>query len=344
MAPRVTTSAAKEPLASIVVPAFNAEPYICSAIRTVLAQTMSRLELIVIDDGSTDATLELAEREAGLDQRVRVHRMERNSGVSAARNRGFDLARGKWIATLDSDDLMAPDRLEHLVDLGERYDADMVADNLVEFTSSDGPLTRFFRLDGDLTIDAEHYLRRTMFFQNSVHYGLLKPLFRAEAVRRTTHRYDEHLRIAEDDDFYLRLLLEGLSLRLCASPFYFYRQHPGAATEHITSDDVALMTEASGRLLGDFPRHPLRKLMDRRHRAFERASDYLRLIAALRSKDAVGAIRIAARRPSALPLLRTPLKTKLVKLLGRVEKTPENAELRCLLHETMRLAGEPAEA
>ncbi|MCW3798763.1 glycosyltransferase family 2 protein [Sphingomonas sp. BN140010] len=340
----IASAAGGEPLVSIVLPAYNAEAHISSAVGSVLAQSIPDWELLVIDDGSTDATLKLAEWEAERDRRVQVHRMNRNSGVSAARNRAFEMARGRWIAILDSDDLMAPDRLERLVTLGERYGADMVSDNIVEFTCPDSPLHKFFKLHGDLTIDAEHYLRHTMFFHGSLHYGLLKPLFRAEAVRRTAQRYDERLRLAEDDDFYLRLLLEGLTLRVCASPFYFYRQHRDASTQQITAKDVSALAEASDRLLADFTSHPLRALLIQRYRAFQRASNYLRLVESLRSKDIMGAISIAARWPSSLPLLRTPIQTMLNRVLGRVEEPAEDAELRGLLHETLRLAGEPAEA
>lgn len=337
----MTIFASEEPLVSIVIPAFNAESYIASAIRSGLAQTISRLEVIVIDDGSTDSTVTIVEREAALDRRVRLHRMERNSGVSAARNRGFALARGQWIAVLDSDDLMSPDRLERLVEEGDRHDADIVADNLTRFSSAAGPLTPVLSLTGDLTIDAKHYMQRNMFFRNSLHYGLLKPLFRTNAVRRSRQAYDEFLRIAEDDDFYLRLLLKGLRFRLIASAYYFYRQHPEAATKHLGAEDVALMTAASGRLLAEFPQHPLHNLILRRHRAFERASDYLQLIAALRGMNLMRALRIAARRPSSLPLLQTPLRSLLGNVLARADEPTEDAGLRRSLHEALRLAEDP---
>lgn len=326
---------------SIIIPAFNAEDYVGSAIRTGLAQTIAGLEVIVIDDGSTDSTGSVAEREATRDQRVQVHRMARNSGVSAARNRGFALARGRWIAVLDSDDLMAPDRLERLVEEGERHEADIVADNLVRFYSPEGDLRPVLALTSDQTISAEHYLRRNIFFKNSLHYGLLKPLFRADSVRRSRQRYDPRLRIAEDDDFYLRLLLKGLSFRLRASAYYFYREHPGAATQRISAGDVSLMTTASGRLLSEFSDHPLSKGILRRHQAFERASDYLQLIAALKGKDMAEAMRIAARRPSALPLLSTPLRRFLSSVLGKIKQPPEDARLRSSLQESIRLADVP---
>ena len=337
-------SSLEKPLVSIVIPAFNAEAFIAGAIRSALAQTILQVEVIVVDDGSSDSTVSIVEREVERDQRVRLQRMQRNSGVSAARNSGFAVARGKWIAVLDSDDLMAPDRLERLVQEGDRSNCDIVADDLARFTSPNGPLAPVFSPKGDFTLDAEDYLRRNMFFQSSLHYGLFKPLFRVEALRSAGERYNERLPIAEDDDFYVRLLLKGLVFRCIASTSYFYRQHANAVTQRISAEAVRLMTAASGELVRDFSGHPLRALIDQRHQAFARASYYLEMIEALKVKDLSQAARIAYHRPSSLPLLRTPI-TKLLRKVGRRTGTPvEDATLRPLLLQTLRSAGEPLPA
>jgi succinoglycan biosynthesis protein ExoO len=299
------------------------------------------VEVIVIDDGSTDLTATIVEQEAEADQRVRHHRLDKNSGVSVARNRGFDLARGQWIAVLDSDDVMAPDRLERLMEEGDRHDAQIVADNPARFTSLTDPVSPVLATECDFAIDAEHYLRANMFFQESLHYGLLKPLFRAKAVWHSGQKYNEQLRIAEDDDFYVRLLLKGLRFHVHASTYYFYRQHPRAVSRHVGAHDVALMTAASGQLLLEFLDHPLRELIRQRRQAFERASDYLQLIAALKAGEFSGALRIAYRRPSSLPLLKTPLRKALGKLLGSTQELAGNEKLRESLHEALRLAGDP---
>jgi len=344
VASRLTTSSLGEPLVTVVIPAFNAGPFITGTIRTALAQTISQVEVIVVDDGSTDATVPIVKRLVERDQRVRLVRLDKNSGVSAARNRGFALARGKWIAVLDSDDLMAPERLERLVQQGDRYDADIVADNLARFSSPGGSPTPVFTLTGDFTLNAEHYLQRNMYFRNSLHYGLLKPLFRVAALRSTGQRYNEHLPIAEDDDFYLRLLLKGLVFRLHASTYYFYRQHSGAVTQRIGAEEVSLMAAASCELRREFAGHPLHALISQRHQAFERAFDYLQLVSALKTRDMSGAARIAYRRPSLLPLLRTPLRKILGKVLGSDRAPVEDAKLRQSLGETVRVAGDPLPA
>lgn len=101
-----------DPLVSVIMPAYNAAAYIEEAIRSVLSQTVQDLELIVIDDCSPDDCHVIAGELARHDSRVIVLRNEVNSGVAVTRNRGIDLARGEYIAFLDSDDIWHPEKLE----------------------------------------------------------------------------------------------------------------------------------------------------------------------------------------------------------------------------------------
>ena len=113
---------------SIVIAAWNAEGFIARAIDSALAQTRPAIEVIVVDDASTDGTAAVADCYA--DVRVRTLRQSRNGGPSAARNAGFAGARGRWIAVLDADDTMAGDRLARMIARGEAMDAAVVVDNL----------------------------------------------------------------------------------------------------------------------------------------------------------------------------------------------------------------------
>ncbi|MEI8248965.1 MAG: glycosyltransferase [Candidatus Taylorbacteria bacterium] len=92
------------PIVSVIMPAFNREKYIAESIQSVLAQTFKEFELIIIDDGSKDKTLEIA-RGFQNDQRMRIFVNEKNMGIAKTRNRGLELARAELIAPLDSDDV-----------------------------------------------------------------------------------------------------------------------------------------------------------------------------------------------------------------------------------------------
>lgn len=100
------------PLVSVVMPAYNAEPYIEDAIRSVMEQTVRDWELIVLDDCSGDETCAVAQRLAAEDGRIRLLRNAENMGVARTRNRGVDLCAGQYVALLDSDDVWHPDKLE----------------------------------------------------------------------------------------------------------------------------------------------------------------------------------------------------------------------------------------
>jgi len=103
-------------LISVVIPAHNTENYVSNTIASVLAQTYEKLEIIVVDDGSTDDTVKRINDSFGNDSRVRVIKQE-NRGVSAARNTGIENAEGEFIAFLDSDDLYHPTFIEKMVEL-----------------------------------------------------------------------------------------------------------------------------------------------------------------------------------------------------------------------------------
>ncbi|NLE93875.1 MAG: glycosyltransferase family 2 protein [Chloroflexi bacterium] len=106
-----------EELITIIMPCYNAQLFVGEAIQSVINQTWPNWELLVIDDGSKDKTGEIASQFAQQDSRVRVIYNEKNMGVSITRNRGIDMAQGKWIAFLDADDLWEPDKLQKQLDL-----------------------------------------------------------------------------------------------------------------------------------------------------------------------------------------------------------------------------------
>ena len=112
-----------EPTVSIITPAHDAERFLDETIRSVVAQTFPRWEMIVVDDGSRDRTSEIAERWAGSDPRIRLVRQSPRTGAGAARNRALDAARGRYVAFLDSDDLWRPEKLEVQVAFMRETDA-----------------------------------------------------------------------------------------------------------------------------------------------------------------------------------------------------------------------------
>jgi glycosyltransferase involved in cell wall biosynthesis len=116
---------------SIIIPAYNAAATIGPAVVSALDQTYPDLDVIVVDDGSSDDTAERARAAGRSDPRLRVERLPNNRGVSVARNTGIAMARGTWLALLDADDTFAAERLATLIPRAEKLSTDMLADNLI---------------------------------------------------------------------------------------------------------------------------------------------------------------------------------------------------------------------
>ena len=110
---------------SVIMPVYNAGVYLKPALESLLKQTLKEIEIIAVDDGSTDGSGQLLAEYAARDKRLKVIFLKR-SGAAAARNRGIEAARGKWLWFADADDIAAPDLAEKMYRRGEETDSDMV--------------------------------------------------------------------------------------------------------------------------------------------------------------------------------------------------------------------------
>lgn len=114
------------PLVSVIMPAYNAAPFIEEAIASVISQTVTSWELLVIDDCSRDDTCKIVQEIAKNDQRVKLLSNEKNLGAAGSRNRGLDVFCGQYVALLDSDDYWKPQMLEKMIDRAEETGADII--------------------------------------------------------------------------------------------------------------------------------------------------------------------------------------------------------------------------
>jgi glycosyltransferase involved in cell wall biosynthesis len=200
--------------ASVIIAAYNAEASIGAAIASAQQQSERDIEILVIDDASTDSTYAEVERLAAADPRIRALSAGRNSGPGAARNFGLAHARGEWVAVLDADDRYHPERIATLCALGAYTGADLVADNLLlcpeNEPDGDDLLIPRDKLAEGRWLGAVEYVvgnlgdgsraRRSL--------GYLKPVIRRDFLERTGLCYDE-TRFSEDFLFYVRCLLRG---------------------------------------------------------------------------------------------------------------------------------------
>ena len=239
-------TAARDPDAprfSVVVPAFNAERTVEATLRSVLAQTCGDFEVIVVDDGSTDAT---ALRVQGLRNDPRIRLLSQpNAGLPAAYNAGIVATRGRFVSFLDSDDLWLP---SYLTSMGEALDANPAAgfaytDAWVwhESVHRFGRQTIMASVNPPATApESARDLFRHLVARNFI-YG-------SATVRRSLFAevgmYNPELRAAEDWELWLRMAARGYTAVKAAPVLAVYRVHPGSM-----SSDVSLMREAERRAL-----------------------------------------------------------------------------------------------
>jgi glycosyltransferase involved in cell wall biosynthesis len=204
------------PTVSVITPAYNVAPYLGDAIESVLAQTFADFELIVVDDGSTDSTFQLASDYARTDRRIRLVQQQ-NHGISSARNYALRVATGSFLAILDGDDVWLPTYLERqLAILMSDPDCDIVTGNALFLG---GPLDgEPVRAWPDRRV--EPTLLRLLEDERAV---FIMSVFRRR-VYEVIGGFDESMRTNEDYDFWIRAAIAGFRFRRNDEPLGRYRR------------------------------------------------------------------------------------------------------------------------
>lgn len=204
----------KKPLVSVLIPVFNVAAYVKEAIRSIQNQTYQNLEIIVIDDGSSDDTYSIVEELSIKDKRIKLYKNEKNLKIVKTLNKALTLSNGEYIARMDGDDISAPDRIERKINfLKENRDVDLVGCSLISIDGSGKRINKIKKLqDFDL-------IKKTLRYTSPVsHIWLCKA-----AVYNKLNGYRE-LSGAEDYDFILRLISNGMKAVNIADYYgYFVR-------------------------------------------------------------------------------------------------------------------------
>ncbi|HRP11143.1 MAG TPA: glycosyltransferase, partial [Terricaulis sp.] len=295
------------PLVSVIMANLNGAAHISAAVRAVLRQSLTDLELILSDDGSSDDSLARAGAAAESDPRLVVLAHAAPSGPAAARNRALAAAKGQWIAIVDNDDLIHPHRLEQLIAAAMRDGADIAADDLLVFYQ-DGARAPHAHLNWDAPrwISPAAYERSNRMLGPGPSLGYLKPVFK----RALGARYDETLRIAEDSDLILRLLISGARMRVYPKPGYFYRKHAGSISHRLSAPPLDALIAAYSKL--DSGADPaLGEALAAQRAALKDARGFVDLADALKAKNFAAAAGAALKRPAAALLLRDAIGARL---------------------------------
>jgi succinoglycan biosynthesis protein ExoO len=258
---------------SVIIPAYNVSDIVGRAIRSAAAQTLPPLEILVIDDCSTDNTVEVVKALALDIPSIRLLSTPANSGPSAARNIGLRAAQGDWIALLDSDDAWKPRRLERLSEVASATSADFVADNLVMW---DAVADRQFKPTHFQFPEARKQITLLDVFRaddnfnfSKATFAIMKPICSRKFLVDRKIEYSESLRVGEDFVLLAEILFNGATVILIKEAYYIYSMPsgPSGRSPHSRTDynfnKLTVACDMLSRKYGDGIDPTLKRVMHR---------------------------------------------------------------------------------
>lgn len=296
---------------SVIVPAYNTEKYIQKSIASVLSQTFKNFEIIVVDDASTDGTVEILRNIP--DNRLKLICQNQNQGAGATRNRALREAKGEWIAVLDSDDWYAPERLERLLAFARETQADMVADDfyIIEEGETEPRTTmvQYYEapIKNVLSITPASFVLSDVLSdidgRKGLGLGFSKPLFRRRFLIENNIAYKPEITVSQDFWLDLDCLIKGATFLLLPNPYYYYLARDGSLTT--STDKIKRLNEecdAINRFVKDEANYLLQdsELTDAlkfKLRETQKLIDYYKVVESLKHGKVFKACLESFRRP-----------------------------------------------
>lgn len=219
------------PLVSIVIPVYNLEEYIQSCIESLRRQTYQNLEIIIVNDGSTDNTLSTIKKLARNDGRIK-YIDQKNQGVSVARNRGIEESRGDYFMFVDGDDVMKAQAVSLMVEAALETEADVVCAGIekhIEYPSDDILLRDIRNINNARSVLSSDEALKELLYEKKITNGPFAKLFLTKKFK--ANRFPEGVSIAEDLYFNYKALLQARTVTLLYTKVYYYILRQGSAMQ-----------------------------------------------------------------------------------------------------------------
>ncbi len=229
-----------QPTVSLIIPVYNIEKYLTNCLNSVLNQSYTQLEVICVDDGSKDGSAQIIRNFAEKDGRfIYVH--QENAGVSAARNRGLDIATGDYVFFLDGDDYLHTQAIEILVEGALKTGADMVCSDYTVTKSSDEKSEEYHNCD---FVQTDF---NALFTEGSMPGKCcFAKLIKADVAKKV--RFFEGVAMGEDGCYVILVLNLGINVFFTDKPLYFYFVRQGSATKSTLNEKKLTIVNAYDRL------------------------------------------------------------------------------------------------
>ena len=310
-APEPGAQAVSRPDISFIVAAHDVAPYVEAAVRSALQQRGVEVEVIVVDDASSDSTADIVAAIAASDPRVRLIRRTTSGGPSIARTEAIARASGGWLAILDGDDLIAPERSRHLIDLAGATGADLVGDNFERFSLEragvGGTMIPRGQAPYAFFVDVASFIGgNTVLRTRHLNFRAIKPVFRAEFLAAKSIGYISDLPIGEDYHICLACLTSGGRFVVTSESFYKYRVRQGSQSERLREEHINLLLKAHAQAGVERTWQDDDKVAATGRdylRALERARTFARIVDQLKNHQVGSALRAAMLTPDAWQLI-----------------------------------------
>ena len=211
-----------QPLISVIIPVYNVEEYLRECVDSVLNQTYGNFEIILVDDGSTDSSGEICDEYVEKDERISVIH-QKNSGLSRARNTGFDASEGKYIYFLDSDDYIAENTFESLLGIAEKDNSDIVFFDAVSFADTDDfTVKQNYIRKAKYKIDKGYNIFSVMVKSNEYHSAVYLMFFNKKFIVNNNIAFIPDI-LHEDMVFTYQLFCKASVVSQCNQALYYRR-------------------------------------------------------------------------------------------------------------------------
>jgi len=219
------------PLITVIVPVYNSEPYLSKCIDSILIQTFTNFELLIIDDGSTDRSANICDDYAMKDNRIKIYH-KRNEGVSSARNLGLDKAEGKWIAFVDSDDYI---KNSYLKDLYDSIDStSLLIIQGITYLLGNKQSERILDL-GNYCVTGENLVKAFSIKKLHKCGYVYSKLYNKNIINLNKIRFDNNIHMGEDQIFMLQYIFKIDVIKFIAGSNYYYQTFTGGLSSSYAS-------------------------------------------------------------------------------------------------------------
>lgn len=255
----------RKPLVSVIVPVYNAGKYLEDCVNSIIDQSYDKLEILFIDDGSTDGSGGICDDYGEKDPRINVFHQE-NSGAAAARKKGIQLASGEYVCFVDADDRINKDMIASFVNYIGTCDI---------LTSGagceDAPGKYHMRMDSfregiyDTKEAMEYFIANMISYENRFEDGVLpflvNKMYRAELIKEAVQDIDPSIIYAEDRDLLFRCILKASSIRVIHQIFYDYRYNADSIMRTVNKNFMSDLNKLYLSLEKVFEKHPQRECL-----------------------------------------------------------------------------------